>query len=425
VLWVRSGVLPFQIFGHGFGFPGYMVWAAVIYTGSASYLSYRTGRPLVTQNAERYGREAALRFSLMRVNEHIDAIALCGGEGDEQRRIERDFQSVLEIMRKLVTGLTRLTWVTAGYGWSTLVVPIIVAAPSYFMGRLSFGGMMLAVGAFNQVMSSLRWFVDNFSVIADWRATLLRVASLRRAIEATEILHHEQSRIAFVHGKPGTLSLEDVEIVSYAGRTRLGEGKVEVKAGERVLIIGERSSGKTLLFYALSGLWPWGSGRILWPENEAVLHIPRVPYFPPGTLREVLAYPTKVESFNAESFTAVLARLGLERLIPMLDKTRPWLNELSGDEQQAIAFARALLQKPAWLLVDEALESIYEETRQRVMDVLVQDLGAAGIIYIGRTEPRDHFFTRVLHMVRDQRVPGLSRWAAADVAKVPLAAHLS
>ena len=73
-------------------------------------------------------------------------------------------------MRKLVTGLTRLTWVTAGYGWTTLVVPIIVAAPMYFTGKLSFGGMMLAVGAFNQVMSSLRWFVENFSVIADWRA---------------------------------------------------------------------------------------------------------------------------------------------------------------------------------------------------------------------------------------------------------------
>lgn len=168
-----------------------------------------------------------------------------------------------------------------------------------------------------------------------------------------------------------------------------------------------------------------GAAVDLWPKGETVLHIPRVPYLPPGTLREVLAYPAKVESFNAERFAAVLTRLGLERLIPMLDRTRPWLNELSGDEQQAVAFARALLQKPAWVLVDEALELIYEETRRRVMDVLVQDLGAAGIIYIGRTEPRDHFFTRVLHIVREQRGPAASRLAAADVAKAPLATHLS
>jgi len=424
VLWVRSGVIPFRVLGLSLGFPGYMVWAAVLYSGTASILSYKTGRPLITQNAERYGREAALRFSLMRVNEHIDAIALCGGEGDEERRIERDFQSVLGIMRNLVTSLTRLTWVTAGYGWTTLVVPIIVAAPLYFTGKLSFGGMMLAVGAFNQVMSSLRWFVDNFSVIADWRATLLRVASFRRAIEATDVLHRGLNRITFAEGKPGTLTLENVEIVSNAGRVRLREGSVEIKSGERVLIIGERSSGKTLLFHALSGLWPWGSGRILWPEGETVLHIPRVPYMPPGTLRDVLAYPAKVESFSKESFAAVLARLGLERLIPMLDATRPWLNELSGDEQQAVAFARALLQKPAWVLVDEALESIYEETRRRVMDVLVQDLGTAGIIYIGRTEPHDHFFTQVLHIVRETRAPANAGPNAGDAAQASLAEHL-
>jgi len=87
-------------------------------------------------------------------------------------------------MRRLVTGLTELTWVTAGYGWLTLVAPILAAAPAYFAGDLSFGGMMMAAGAFIQVQSSLRWFVDNFPTIADWRATLLRVASFRRALIA-------------------------------------------------------------------------------------------------------------------------------------------------------------------------------------------------------------------------------------------------
>ena len=55
---------------------------------------------------------------------------------------------------------------------------------AYFAGNLSFGGLMMAAGAFNQVQSSLRWFVDNFSTIADWRATLLRVANFRRALMA-------------------------------------------------------------------------------------------------------------------------------------------------------------------------------------------------------------------------------------------------
>jgi len=419
VLWALSGTLAFRIIGHDFAIPGYMVWAAVIYAGSASLLSYWTGRPLIAQNAERYAREAALRFSLMRVNEHISAISLCGGEADEQRRIGLDLRAVLDVMRSLVSSVTRLTWVTAGYGWFTIVAPIIVAAPMYFAGNLSFGGLMMAVGAFNQVQSSLRWFVDNFSSIADWRATLLRVVSFRHAAMATEVLHHGENRIAFVEGKPGTLALEDVEIVSSGGCTKLREGKVEIEAGEHVLIVGEPSSGKTLLFYALAGLWPWGAGRIAWPKGEKVLHVPRIPYLPPGTLREVLAYPTKVENFDDKSFTDALVRLGLERLTPMLDTIKPWHRELSADEQQVVAFSRALLQKPAWVLVDEALESTYEETRRRVIDVLANDLDRAGVVYIGRAEAHDHFYSRVLHIVRDPKARTLSRRATAKPAKTP------
>jgi putative ATP-binding cassette transporter len=181
VLWELSSGFAFHIGGRDISIPGYMVWSAIFYAGSASLLSYWIGRRLIDQNSDRYAREADLRFSLMRVNEHIDAISLAGGEADEARRIGVDLDAVLAANRRLVTGLTRLTWVTAGYGWFSLVAPILVAAPVYFAGNLSFGGLMVAVGAFNQVQSSLRWFVDNFSTIADWRATLLRVASFRRA----------------------------------------------------------------------------------------------------------------------------------------------------------------------------------------------------------------------------------------------------
>ena len=178
-----------------------MVWAGIMYAGSASLLSYWVGRNLIGRNAERYAREADLRFSLVRVNEHIDGIALAGGEADEARRLELDLPAVLAAMRRLVTGLTNLTWVTAGYGWFTLVAPIFVAAPLYFAGDLTFGGLMMAAAAFNQVQSSLRWFVDNFSTIADWRATLLRVANFRRASSRTDVLHDVDSHIMFDAGR--------------------------------------------------------------------------------------------------------------------------------------------------------------------------------------------------------------------------------
>ena len=182
VLWVLSRGFIFHWRGHVFDIPGYMVWAALIYAGTGSLLSYWVGGSLIPKNAERYQRESELRFSLMQVNQHLPVIATQTGEEEARLRLTNDLGSVLATMGKLVTGLTNLTWVTAGYGWLTLVAPILAAAPAYFAGDLTFGGMMMAAGAFNQVQSSLRWFVDNFSTIADWRATLLRVASFRRAL---------------------------------------------------------------------------------------------------------------------------------------------------------------------------------------------------------------------------------------------------
>src|SRR5882757_2139727 len=232
VLWALSSDFVFHLGGRNFIVPGYMVWAAIVYSGSASLLSYWVGRNLIDRNAERYEREADLRFSLVRVNEHIDAIALSGGEADEARRIELDFAAVLGAMRRLVSGLTNLTWITSGYGWFTLVAPILVAAPLYFAGNLTFGGLMMAAGAFIQVQSSLRWFVDNFSTIADWRATLLRVASFRPAVLNTDILHGIESRITFHDGPPGKFIIDNLEIASPAGCTMLEETHVELHAGE-------------------------------------------------------------------------------------------------------------------------------------------------------------------------------------------------
>ncbi|MGP0056554.1 MAG: ABC transporter ATP-binding protein/permease [Steroidobacteraceae bacterium] len=401
ILWALSADFGFHIAGRRIEIPGYMVWAAVVYAGSASLLSYWVGRTLINRNADRYAREAELRFSLVRVNEHIDAIALAAGEADEARRIEIDLAAVLEAMRRLVTGTTNLTWVTAGYGWFTLVAPIIAAAPLYFAGNLSFGGLMMASGAFMQVQSSLRWFVDNFSTIADWRATLLRVASFRGAVVATDVLHDVESRIAFTEGEPHKLVIDLLEIASLSGCTRLQEPHVEVNAGERVLIVGERGAGKTLLFRALAGLWPWGSGRVARPDGEIMLFVPRTNYLPPGTLREVLAYPSSVASFDAGAFARALDRMGLNRLVPLLDQTRRWEREISDGEQQTLAFARALLHAPPWLIVDEAMDTLDDDTLRRVSEAFDKDLPGTGIIHIGRPAAQGHLFRRVLHLVRD------------------------
>ena len=415
VLWTLSADFAFHVAGRVVPIPGYMVWAGVLYAGSASLLSYWVGRNLIGRNAERYAREADLRFSLVRVNEHIDAISLAAGEAEEARRIKLNLAAVLAATRGLVIGHTNLTWVTAGYGWLTIVAPILVAAPLYFSSSLTFGGLMMAAGAFIQVQSSLRWFVDNFGTIADWRATLLRVASFRRAVLMSGALHDDSGRLAFQEGAPDALRLDNLQIASPAGCTMLDDRKVEVKAGEHVLVVGEPGVGKTLLFRALAGLWPWGAGCIARPSGEPVFFVPRRPYLPPGTLREVLAYPRSVEDFAAHRFIDSLERMGLGRLTPMLDRTSAWDRELNWDAQQSLMLARLLIHEPRWVVIDEVLDAIDGETRTRALDILSRDLKDAAIIHIGRGKRVGPTFTRFFHLINDPESRRLVREKPADL----------
>ena len=401
VLWGLSSNVIFHLDGRRFAIPGYMVWCAMASAGAASWLSWLVGRPLVPLNAQRYAQEAELRFALVRLNEHVDNVALYGGEEDEKRHIIIELRNVLHTMWQTVRASTRLTWVTAGYGWFTIIAPIIVAAPGYFGGDLSFGALMMSVGAFMQVQQTLKWFIDNFSTLADWRATLLRIASFREKVTTMDRLGVGENRIEFVNATDGKLAFENLQVATPTGCTMLSERHVEITQGDRVLIVGEPGTGKTLLFRAIAGLWPWGSGQIGMPSSVDVMFVARQPYVPLGTLRAGLAYPASETAYSDEQFGAALKSAGLDRLSSSLDLTERWDRELSDDEQHLLVFARILLNKPRWVVIDEAFDAMDDEARQRIFALFNDDLKDTTIIHIGRPETKDHFFTRTLHLIKD------------------------
>lgn len=401
VLWVLSK--DFSIFydGQDHALPGFMLWAAILYAFAGSLMTYWVGNGLILRNAERYAREGELRFSLTRINEHLDGISLAGGEADEKRRVAMHIGDVLHATSRVVLGLTNLTWVTAGFGWVTIIAPTLVAAPLFFSGKVSFGGLMMAAAAFTQAQSSLRWFVDNFSVIADWRATLLRVADLRQVLASDLEAQAGGSRIKYVESEAGTLAIEALEVRAWTGHDRLDAEGLVVHPGQRLLILGTPGTEKTLLFRALAGLWPWGSGTVRRPRGETIHYMPRgTPYLPRGTLAEVLSYAMEPSSYPREAMVAALASVGLQRLEPLLNETGRWERELSMDEQLRLGFARVVLQAPPWLVMDEAFGAFEDDTLELIIDVLGK-LAHTGIIHIGSAgEAHDRLFTQVVHLVK-------------------------
>lgn len=399
VLWALSAQVTFQVAGYNIAIPGYMVWCALAYALIGSGLTWLVGRPLIALNGERYAREAEFRFALVRVNESGESIALHGGEKDEHRHLEAALAAVVDTMRRISTSLAQLTWITSGTGWLSLVVPILVAAPAYFGGALTIGGLIMVAGAFAQVQGAMRWFVDNFSRLADWRAAVHRVARFREALDNLPAIEDGLGEIRHALHPEGHLTFEGVRILLPDGHIVIEDASVSVKPGERVLIIGETGAGKSTLFRAVAGLWPWGSGTILTPPPATMAFLPQRPYLPLGTLRNALTYPGAPGAFSDADVEEALERCDLGNLVAKLDQVDRWDKELSLGEQERLAFARLLLHKPGWVFLDEATAALDQDSQDRIMRLFDAELKDTTVLSIGHRPDLAAYHTRTLQLI--------------------------
>jgi vitamin B12/bleomycin/antimicrobial peptide transport system ATP-binding/permease protein len=412
VLWSLSGTIILPIFGHQIAIPGYMVWGALIYACGAALASNLVGARLTRLNAIRYAREAEMRASLMRSNEHLEQIALARGEAVERAAIHATIDSVLGIIRKLALALTNLTWVSAAFGWLALIVPVLIASPAFFSGTMSFGGLMMAASAFTQVYTALRWYVDNFGAIADWKATLLRVMVLRAALTEPALTDQVPGQIQVEIGKPGVLAFEDLyirtpqEAEAAWGGYHLKEDNPVIVAGERIMINGDPGINRRQLFNAIAGLWPYGEGTIRLPEDDHMLFMPQTPYMPEGRLRDLLAYPEASDIYTDDAIIAALKTVKLGRLTTALNQRQRWDRVLSKEEQMSLAFAHILLRKPHWVIFNDVLEGLEDDTI-KILTGVMANMQDATLVYLGRNAGYlEALSPRVLHLERlDVPVP--------------------
>jgi putative ATP-binding cassette transporter len=397
VLWILSEGVVIPLGDRDLAIPGYMVWAALLYALSGSLVSWRVGRPLVRLGEDRYAREAEFRSALVQGSERAEGIALSNGEADTRRGIETSLGTLVAVLRRLAFARVRLTWVTAGYGWVALVFPIVVAAPGYFAGRLSFGELMMVVGAFNQVQQSLRWFVDNTGAIADWRATLLRVMNFRQALLDLDAVEARAGLIERSEDPQGRLRLDAVRVETRHGCLSLDTPLLEVGPGERVLIHGKRNSGRTSFFLAIAGLWSAGSGRIGVPPDAEVAYLTQRPFVPAGSLRAAL---TSDGAANGdEALRAALKRVGLDELAGALDTVARWDRDLGAGDQERFSYARLLLARPKWLICDECLDPLDEANRQLLLSILTTELAESAVINISQRREPTGFFEKILELI--------------------------
>jgi len=409
VLWALSSNVIFYYDGRSFTIPGYMVWCALGYAAAGSFLTWLVGRPLIKLNAERYAREADLRFAIVRVNESSEAITLQRGETDERRLMNNPISNVIGLSRQLAGGLARLTWVTSGYGWLGLIVPVLVALPGYFGGSLSLGGLMMVAGAFNQVQNSLRWFVDNFAGIADWRATLLRVARFREHLTKLESAPPPQGAINVETHARDSLNLGGLALELPEGRFVLSGNQLEIRAGERVLISGLTGCGRARLLRAVAGLATAGSGSILLPATKPIMIMPAQAYLPSGALRYAITYPLSEGPHDDNAIRIALQRVDLGQLASRLDARDRWDKCLSVSEQQRLIFARLLLHRPEWIVMEDCAAAMSEADGRLLRSVLTHELAGATIVGIAAANGISGLYERTLTLQSPGKVRELRR----------------
>lgn len=392
ILWTLSGPLSWVAFGVTWTIPGYMVWACIGYTLLATLLTHLIGRPLMALNFEQQKREADFRSELFGVRQHGEAVAGFHGEANECQRLGERFKGVVSNWRALMDRQRNLAFFTVGFGQVTQLVPIFFALPKFLSGAIQLGGLMQIRLAFGQVASAIGWFIYAYRDIAEWSATVDRLTGFERALgtplpQASFENPHRDDALSVVG------ALQTVQ-----GDNLLKDLVFKANPGELTVVKGASGIGKSTLMRALAGFWPWVDGRIA--TDRSALWISQSTWLPEMTLPALLAYPSQPETYTHAQYAEALNAVGLTKLSRDLENATPvnWTQRCSGGEQQRLLLARALLQKPAVLLMDETTSGLDDDLVEHLIQTLKTTLSDSTIVLISHQPTAHRLADRLVHL---------------------------
>ena len=401
ILWTLSAAAPLLLFGTSFVIPGYLVWAALLYAMVGTALTHLIGWPLVGLNFRQQRFEADFRFNLVRLRENSEQIALLRGESDEREQLLNRFGRVVGNFMQIMLRTKKLTFLTASYTQVATIFPFIVISPAYFAGTIQLGGLMQTASAFTSVQTALSFFIDAYRQLAEWRAVIARLDGFNFAVESAQAAAIAKPGIEVApHTGKDAIRIDDLVVRLPQGGTLVAADDLVIAAGERVLVTGSSGAGKSTLFRAIAGTWPFGAGTIHVPKGAKVMTLPQRPYFSIGTLAAAVTYPAEPGTFSAEVLAEVITAVGLPALAGRLTEEAHWNRMLSLGEQQRLGIARAILQAPDYLFLDEATASLDESAEAAIYRLLDERLQHTTIVSIGHRSTLSAFHGRGIALDR-------------------------
>ena len=368
-----------------------MVWAAALYAIAGSLIIQKVGHPLVSINYQLQRVEADFRFGLIRVRENAEQIAFYDGIGTENRQRQDDLRAHPRQLVDVMKYTRRMTFVLSFYGQIAIIFPIMVAAPRYFAGAFSFGVLMQISSAFGTVSDSFSWFINSYSTLVEWRATVNRLREFKRVMRSTHI--REAISPATAHGGIN---------LHYTDTNALTTSGLVARAAERDAACASRGCLDRARV-ALARAWAVGIGQEHADARARRALAVRRRHDRRTRRREDDVHPAAelpadrhaeggagVSSpggtFSDEESREVLRACNLADYGDRLEQLGHWAKMLSPGEQQRLAAARVLLHKPDFVFLDEATSALDADNELHIYNTLVERLPNAAMLSVAHRD---------------------------------------